>query len=214
MADGRIKRPGWRWGVFWGTVLVVALTGAYLLKPQSALGRVLLWRLGAEAALANPLTGTGYSRVAGEIGEAQERYFHLRPDSPFAGVAGVPEDAFNDYLQIAIAFGLPAMMVFVGLLWAGVYCAYKSRSFGVAGSLVSFAVVCFSSYPLRFPEFVTLLTLLIVYLVISYRKISVSVATAAVILLTGVTLYVDAGLFRRQRLDKDWSERKYYYRSR
>ena len=144
-----------------------------------------MWFNGASAALEHPLTGVGWDYVAGALGNAQEAYFHSHPGSVFESVSGAPEYAFNEYLQIAIAFGLPAMLLFAGLLlWAGVS-AWRGRSGGVAGGVAVFAIVCFSSYPLQFPEFIASAGALVIAGVLagskSWRPVSIMVCVAVAV---------------------------------
>ena len=62
---------------------VVAAHALYSLKPESARGRVLIWKVSAMALADAPLQGVGPDRVAGAYGDAQERYF--RESGPPAG---------------------------------------------------------------------------------------------------------------------------------
>ncbi len=150
---GRLKRP--RPMALLAAFLLagVAVALLFYLKPASALGRLFLWRIGLSAAFQHPLGGAGWDHVAGALGAAQEAYFSSNPDSVFVGVAGTPEYAFNEFLQIGIAFGIPAMLLFVAALIFAAAMAWRGGAYGIAGSIAAFSVVCFSSYPLQFPEF-------------------------------------------------------------
>ena len=55
--------------------LSFAFGGAYLLKKDSADGRLLIWKVAVQAIGEKPLTGYGWDYVAGAYGEAQEKYF-------------------------------------------------------------------------------------------------------------------------------------------
>lgn len=123
------------------------------LKAQSAQGRVLMWKIGAKAMSGVPLAGVGWDHVAGAYGEAQEAYFSLNSDSGEIAVAGAPEYLFNEYLQIGVAYGVPAFVVFILVLCMGVYRGVKGRAYGFAGSLLAFMTVAFASYPLQFTLF-------------------------------------------------------------
>ena len=83
--------------------LSFALGGAYLLKKDSADGRVLMWKVAVQAIQEKPLAGYGWDHVAGAYGEAQERYFSKGDyTEQEEHVAGSPEYVFNEYLQAAI----------------------------------------------------------------------------------------------------------------
>ena len=80
--------------------------GIYIVKKNSADGRLLMWKVAVQAAMEVPLTGVGWSDVAGTYGEAQEQYFASGKGSEQEiMVADAPEYVFNEYLQIAIAYG-------------------------------------------------------------------------------------------------------------
>ncbi len=124
-----------------------------LLKPESASGRIFLWIIDINTWFEHFWTGTGWDKAAGAIGLAQEQYFAAHPDSAFAMVAGCPEYAFNEYLQIAIACGVGGLLLFIILISFGIYLSSKSGLYGLAGGWIAFAIVCIASYPLQFAEF-------------------------------------------------------------
>lgn len=174
-ADGNLSkikefcRRRFQWVIAGGILLIALMTLFYFLKPASASGRLFLWMVGIDAWLDHPWTGVGWEKVAGEIGMAQERYFAAHPDSIFAAVAGCPEYAFNEYIQIAIAFGFGGMLLFVTMMVAGIIVSAKSRVDGVAGGWIAFAIVCMASYPLQFAEFRWLIVAFSVMTTLAYR---------------------------------------------
>lgn len=168
VGQGRLKRLSPRLMWLCVVAIIVAVGVAIWLKPASALGRLLIWRNGASALAAAGLTGVGWDCVAGALGDAQERFFAAHPDSVFISVAGSPSYAFNEFLQIGIAFGWPAMVGFVLLLVGGIILGWRSRRYGIAGSIAAFAIVAFASYPFQFGEMVVLLAALLVASVASF----------------------------------------------
>lgn len=151
-----------RWWLPLSVAIVAAVAGAYMMKSDSADGRLLMWKIGLQACAAHP-GGVGWHGVAGAYGAAQEAYFASGDGT--AGeiaVTGSPEYMFNDYIQVALAWGLLAAVVFVGLLTTAVVAALKTRCYGLAGALTAFMVFAFSSYPLQFPLFVTSTAVLII----------------------------------------------------
>ena len=153
-------------------VSVIAVVGLYLVKKDSADGRILMWRVAAETVLDAPLTGVGWDNVAGEYGEAQERYFGSeRASEHDVVVADAPEYVFNEYLQVAIAFGPLAAMLMIAVLSGGVAVALKNHNCGMAGSVVAALIVMFSSYPLQFPLFVITIGILLIGCFISSNSV-------------------------------------------
>ncbi len=173
----------------WITVLAGSLLGLavlgllYFIKPESAQGRLLMWIVAAKAMAAHPF-GVGWDMVAGAFGEAQEAYFSMHPDSPFAMVAGAPEYVFNEFLQTGIAFGILGFLLFTGLIVACGVAAWRTRAYGLCGAIIAFAAVCFSSYPLQFSEFYVLAALIAVAIVFrsglsTWGKVSITATIIA-----------------------------------
>ncbi len=184
-------------------IICIALALLYFIKPESAQGRVLMWMVAFRAMIAHPL-GVGWDRVAGAFGKAQEDYFMLHPDSPFASVAGAPEYVFNEYLQLGIAFGFAGFIVFVMLVVWGMVVTWRLRSYGLCGAVTAFAAVCFSSYPLQFVEFYLLIFLIGVAIVFSLRKFplwSKAGVCAITVALVSVPAY---GIMERKRQMGEW----------
>ena len=167
IGTGYIKKPGKK------VILVSVAIGLLLLlliamiKPASAMGRIFLWLMGSAAICEDPLTGVGWSHVAGALGRCQESYFSSHQDSMFSMVAGTPEYAFNEYLQIGIAFGIPVMFGVIILLVYSIYAAWKGGQYGISSAIVSLGIVCLASYPFQFSEFIILGTLLLIAAIVS-----------------------------------------------
>jgi O-antigen ligase len=141
-------------------IVVALLYLMYMLKPQSALGRIFLWKIGFDAWLAHPIFGIGWSNVPGALGLAQEQYFAAYPSSIFADIAGTPAYAYNEFLQIAIAFGLVGLIAFMIFIGIWILLAYRQSDYAMVGTIMAFIVICISSYPLQFSEFHILIAML------------------------------------------------------
>lgn len=141
-------------------------------KKDSANGRLFMWKVSSLAIAEQPLSGYGGGNFAYAYGKAQEAYFNQGDYSlQEEMVAGSPEYAFNEYLQIALQWGLPAlflvMVVLVFCLWRGV----KLGKIGVCGAIISLMVFSFSSYPMQLPVFIfTFACLIMAALAGSSRK--------------------------------------------
>lgn len=198
-------------------IVVLGLVAVILLiymKPESAFGRLFLWIIGMWAACINPLTGSGLNRVAGQIGMAQESYFRMNPGSLFVNVAGSPEYPFNEYLTIAIAYGIPAMMLFILLLVFCFWKDFKVKSYGLCGSILSFGVVCLSSYPLQFIEFWIVLALLVIASLITHRQLHLSIKISVILSVLVISTYHCGILLNRNASDSKWFQYRYTYRNK
>ena len=177
--------------VFWigGLLLMILGIGAYHWKKDSADGRLLMWKVATQAVLEHPWQGVGWEYVAGAYGDAQERYFASgAATEQEEHVAGAPEYVFNEYLQVAMAWGVPALCGIL-LLVGGCFClGHRGSMFGICGALISLGVFSFSSYPFQFMEFIVALIALLVSCAMGYRKVWVRVL--ALVLGIGIGVYL------------------------
>ena len=176
---------------FWvgGLLLMLLGIGAYYWKKDSADGRLLMWKVASQAVLEHPWQGVGWEYVAGAYGEAQERYFASgMATEQEAHVAGAPEYVFNEYLQVAMAWGVPALCGILLLVVGGFCLGHRGRMFGVCGGLLSLGVFSFSSYPFQFVEFIVALIALLVACMMKLRNVCLQVSV--LIMGIGVGLYL------------------------
>lgn len=138
-----------------GMVLMIAGYALFQLKVDSANGRLLLWKVSVKAIAEEPIWGHGIGNFVSAYGMAQENYFAGgKYSSKEELVAGSPEYAFNEYLQIALEWGIPVLLCC--LAFAG-FCLRRGvelKRWGPCGSVISLLVFAFSSYPMQLPAFV------------------------------------------------------------
>ena len=179
----------WKYFCVGGLLLVVLAVGAYHWKKDSADGRLLMWKVATQTVLDQPWQGVGWEYVAGAYGDAQERYFASGAASEQeAHVAGAPEYVFNEYLQVAMAWGVPALCGILLLVGGCFYLGHRGRMFGVCGGLLSLGVFSFSSYPFQFVEFIVALIALLVACMMRLRNVCLQVSV--LIIGIGVCLYL------------------------
>ena len=173
-----------------GLLLIILGIGAYHWKKDSADGRLLIWKVATQAVMEHPYTGVGWEQVAGAYGDAQERYFASgMATAQEEHVAGAPEYVFNEYLQVALAWGVPALCIIL-LVVSGCFClGHRGREYGVCGGLLSLGVFAFSSYPFQFMEFIVAFLALLVACVMTCRKVWVQGLALLVGIGVGVYLY-------------------------
>lgn len=146
-----------KWYISYGVgilfILMLGSVGIFLLKPDSAMGRLFMWKITCQAITNHPWGC--HSDFSLAYGEAQAGYF-ARGD--YAGweerVAGSPEYAFNEYLELALVAGIDIsviLLLFVlGCLWLGVWL----RRYGICGAVISLLIFSFFSYPMHLPGFI------------------------------------------------------------
>lgn len=162
-----LHRDRHRWRTLWrryrkrymlcgaGMLLLAAAgaAGAFALKPDSALGRLFMWKISVRALMEHPAgCGKGFAFA---YGEAQERYFAQGDYAAWEErVAGSPEYAFNEYLSLALTEGVVACAAVLAVAGLCLYMGVRHGRYGVCGALLSLLVFSFSSYPMHFPAFV------------------------------------------------------------
>ena len=152
-----LKRRGGVFITVAAGVAVVLLAGVWLfqLKPDSARGRLLMWRMTGRAIAEAPWTGHGAGSFAAAYGEAQECYFAQGTYKEWEErVAGSPEYAFNEYLQVAAERGIPVAvggLLVVGCCW---WAGFRKGRYGLCGGLLALGIFALASYPLQLPVFV------------------------------------------------------------
>ena len=180
----------WKYFCVGGLLLVVLAVGAYHWKKDSADGRLLMWKVATQAVLDQPWQGVGWEYVAGAYGDAQERYFASGAASEQeVHVAGAPEYVFNEYLQVAMAWGVPALCGILLLVGGCFYLGHRGRMFGVCGGLLSLGVFSFSSYPFQFVEFIVALIALLVACMMKLRNVCLQVSVLIIGIGIGLYLY-------------------------
>ena len=176
---------------FWigGLLLIVSCICAYYWKKDSADGRLLMWKVSVQAVMEHPWQGVGWEHVAGAYGDAQERYFAsgLATEQE-EYVAGAPEYVFNEYLQVAMAWGVPALCGICVLVLVAFCLGHGSRQYGVCGALLSLAVFALASYPFQFLVFRLAFVALLVACAMGCRKLGVQVS--ALVLGIGAGVYL------------------------
>jgi tetratricopeptide (TPR) repeat protein len=142
-------------------VLLTAFAGMYLLKRDSADGRLLIWKMSLQAVAKHPL-GVGLGNFASAYGDAQAAYFSKGSASETEKyVAGNPEYGFNEFLQITVESGAVAFLLFVGIIVLSVRNNIKAKKWGVLGSLVSLLVFASFSYPFSVLPFLIIFAFLL-----------------------------------------------------
>ena len=142
-------------------LLGAGAVGLYHLKSDSANGRLLLWKITAKAACHKPLVGVGVGGFSAAYAAEQAAYFSTAEATDAERhVAGAPEYAFNEYLQIAVEQGFVGLFYFISFLIVCLYAAIQNKRQGIAGALIALMVFSFASYPLQLPSFWIALILL------------------------------------------------------
>ena len=166
-----IGRIGRGWKRYWlGGILLLGLSiggGLYLLKKDSADGRLLVWKMDLAVMRSQPWLGIGIGRYPGALGEAQAVYFANSPADPREEyVADAPEYGFNEFLQLGGEYGLIGLCLFIsitGIASGGLFKRNTQQTGGVSGALSAFLVFACFSYPLHMLPMAMLFVLLLAW---------------------------------------------------
>jgi hypothetical protein len=147
-----------RWFILGIAILCITIAGSlygtYLLKKDSADGRFFMWKITTLAIKESPLKGKGLGSFPAAYAKAQMDYFKSgKGTETEKRVAGSPEYAFNEYLQIFLEEGLLGILLFLLLSVVIVKEGIKNNQIGAAGSFVALSVFALASYPYQLWEF-------------------------------------------------------------
>lgn len=167
-----------------GIIFIMVVYSLFQLKATSANGRLFMWKISTLAIAESPVIGHGTGNFVSAYGRAQESYFANEEYSETEElVAGSPEYAFNEYLQIAIEYGIPflfvVLLVIAFCLWEG---SSEGRT-GICGGVISVLVFAFSSYPMQIPGFAVTFYFLLAACVIGRSKIILFLFISMMVLL-------------------------------
>ena len=206
-----------------GVLIVGALlaSSAYFMKRDSADGRLLIWKVTAQTIVSSPWGEENGRTFSAIYSDAQERYFtNCEYSESEAWVAGTPDFAFNEYLQIAVEYGVWVSILLVTvLLVLSMIAGGRKQLAGIDGCLVSLMVFACFSYPLHIPAIVSvwLLTLMVLCgegLVMIKRKRN-AVAVLLPVVVAGLTASMDMyGIYsERTRAVREWMPVRVLYHS-
>lgn len=165
----RIPSKRLKYAIFIGLPIVGVLlvAGMYLYRPQSADGRLLIWKICVKHIIAEkPLFGHGIGGFHREYMPAQATYFASgRATEAEMLLASDNTHAFNEFIRIACEYGIMGVLLSVLLLFVIIYSGVNEftslRGGAVVALVCGIVFACFS-----YPSDVPLLGLLYAVLII------------------------------------------------
>lgn len=127
----------------------IAFVSLIYLKKDSASGRLLIWQVTWKMIKDNPIVGGGSGAFLANYMEYQAGFFIQNPESKYALLADNVLHPFNEYLLLAVEYGI----IGVALLIIGIILLLKSTKISSPYMLCLVALGIFSlfSYPLKYP---------------------------------------------------------------
>lgn len=215
---------GWRARLVAAVCLIViaaSAAGMYLMKKDSADGRLLVWKISLSEAMKHPVGWIDGRTFSAVYGEAQEEYFSRNGyTDEEERVAEVPDFAFNEYIQAFMMTGIWGLAALLLVLGGSLALCRREKTFGVSGALLSVGIFAFFSYPFHIPAIVAAFVLLVIVALTDYfykdGKARFDVKSGMVV---GYTAIMAGGLsfycFMRNELEvrdvSKWSQARMLY---
>ena len=134
--------------------VTVTAYGVYHLKKDSADGRLFMWKITALAIEDTRLKGTGLGGFRTAYANAQMNYSKSgKATATEKLVAGSPEYAFNEYLQVFLEQGILGFILFLTFSLLIIRSGIRNKQVGATGSFVALSVFAFASYPYQLWQF-------------------------------------------------------------
>lgn len=136
------------------TCVIIALIALYVYKRYSADGRVLIWMVSMEMIKDKPWFGWGFDGYVAQYMNYQADYLTAHPDSPFVLLADETQNPFNEFLHVALIYGIPCAVAFVFVtLWTiwHIYAKVKEHKSVLLCTVCVLVVWFMFSYPLNIP---------------------------------------------------------------
>jgi tetratricopeptide (TPR) repeat protein len=201
-------------------LLACGAVGIYQLKKNSADGRALIWKTTMKMIPKHPM-GVGLGQFPAAYGKEQAVYFATGNASAQEElVAGNPDYAFNEYLQIIAEFGVVAALIIFATFILLIYMGIKRKAIAETGGLISLLVFASMSYPFNLLPFLIVLVFLMASILTQKQAVRAKGFTeksivlpwqAVLMLLTAAVIILCATLYQRYptyNAYKEWNNLK------
>ena len=122
----------------------------YNINPNSADGRLFIWARSLEIIKQKPLLGYGDNGFKAQYMKSQADFFEKNPDSPYTMIADNVQFCYNEFINIAIDYGVIGLLFLLISIVFVVLCYKKNHNvmkIYAAMSCISIALFSFFSYP-------------------------------------------------------------------
>jgi O-antigen ligase len=141
--------------------LIISMVGIYRFKKDSADGRILMWKVALQALPKYPF-GVGLGNYPGTYADEQAEYFASGQATEHEEyIAGNPDAGFNEYLQIAVEWGIFPFLLFVTIIFRIILSTFKRKQFKILASIVSILVFSAMSFPFSLLPFLIIFVFLL-----------------------------------------------------
>lgn len=135
-------------------IISIILFSFFMIKKDSADGRLFIWKNTCSLIIENPWSGYGIGMFPYVYGKKQADYFSNKEYSEKEErIAGSPEFAFNDYLQLTVEAGFIGILIFLVLAIYIIKRGLQNKEYGFVASIISLLIFALGSYPFQIISF-------------------------------------------------------------
>jgi len=190
-------------------LVIIGIFYFYHQKKDSADGRFLIWRVSSEMINDRPSFGHGYGAFQAKYMDYQAEYFKNNPNSEFAILADDVKQPFNEFIKVAVEFGMVGLFVILLLImflfWKIIKSKNEDRHLVISG-ITSFLVLAFFSYPMYY---VSVWLLLATYISSLLPTTAIKIKNNAISIITRSAIVIACVFFIFQTIMKIRSEIKW-----
>jgi len=194
-------------------IIIAGGIGMYKIKKDSADGRMLIWKNTIELIKQNPM-GVGIGNFSGSYGHIQAAYFESgKGTEGEKRVAGNPEYAFNEYLQICAEQGVIVFLLFIAIVGYSLYNGIRRKKIAATSSLLALLIVAGASYPFSVLPFLIVFVFLLALIHNGEKGIAISKPVSVIFAFCGLII-VSLCLYNRYPTYdayKKWNKVKILY---
>ncbi len=198
--------------VVYSASAIILLGGGFALwniNADSASGRLLIWKIAALGIMDEPIKG--YGSFMPTYAELQEQYFAQGGTEAERWVAGVPDCAFNEYINIAFEHGIPMALGLIAISIATIWLGIRNRRIGEVGAIVSIAIFAFASYPFRIPVIVATSIIIMLLCIHSNRCATKFIVTLALLTISAFLMLSVPNLEKEVSKQTEYAKARIYY---
>lgn len=196
------------------SILVSALLfGVYLMKQDSADGRLFMWQNTITAFTDSPIIGIGVGNFEESYAKAQTEYFQSRDvlvnENSNINVVGVPRYPFNESLAMLLALGVLGAVLGLAILW---FKLFRSPNNDYKAMIIAILVASLFSYTFYIPIIVFVFTFGMASLREAQQLKISKFVTPGIIVIIPMLFYISIlGVKDEIDANKEWKEVSMFY---
>ncbi len=97
--------------------LLVVIAIFYLMRPESANGRLYIWQVTSRIFFKSPINGIGENMFRSQYMTEQAMYLQENPSSPFSMIADESTVPFNEFIRVLTEQGIIGFVLLGMLIW-------------------------------------------------------------------------------------------------